>query len=163
LLDRCVAYAKAHKHPELIDRTIWQASWRSGRNWCRLLGHSTDSTRRTGLDTGLFIMPYQIKDELTGDMRYVEGNALAAAGELTHMRARSFYRLDNVGLYYCKKILGQLDTMFLLECYQHGTFVQVVFKTKTDNIRRYTEVKDDDELERLRWRLSEFQKTPYAS
>jgi transposase len=25
LFDRCVAYAKAHKHPELIDRTIWQA------------------------------------------------------------------------------------------------------------------------------------------
>src|ERR1700740_1518171 len=25
LLDRCVAYAKAHNHPELTDRTIWQA------------------------------------------------------------------------------------------------------------------------------------------
>ena len=25
LLDRCVAYAKAHQHPELADRTIWQA------------------------------------------------------------------------------------------------------------------------------------------
>src|SRR5256884_2834849 len=25
LLDRCVAYAKAHKHPERPDRTIWQA------------------------------------------------------------------------------------------------------------------------------------------
>ena len=25
LLNRCVAYAKAHKHPELTDRTIWQA------------------------------------------------------------------------------------------------------------------------------------------
>ena len=25
LLDRCVAYAKARKHPELADRTIWQA------------------------------------------------------------------------------------------------------------------------------------------
>jgi transposase len=24
-LDRCIAYAKAHKHPELTDRTIWQA------------------------------------------------------------------------------------------------------------------------------------------
>src|SRR5205823_3745525 len=24
LLDRCVAYAKAHKHPELADRTVWQ-------------------------------------------------------------------------------------------------------------------------------------------
>ena len=25
LLDRCVAYAKAHKHPEFKDQTIWQA------------------------------------------------------------------------------------------------------------------------------------------
>ena len=25
LLDRCVAHAKAHKHPEIADRTIWQA------------------------------------------------------------------------------------------------------------------------------------------
>jgi len=25
LLDRCVAYAKAHRHPELTDQTIWQA------------------------------------------------------------------------------------------------------------------------------------------
>jgi transposase len=24
LLDKCVAYAKAHKHPEIADRTIWQ-------------------------------------------------------------------------------------------------------------------------------------------
>src|SRR5256714_15479556 len=24
LLDRCVAYAKAHQHPELADLTIWQ-------------------------------------------------------------------------------------------------------------------------------------------
>ncbi len=25
LLDRCIAYAKAHRHPEFRDRTIWQA------------------------------------------------------------------------------------------------------------------------------------------
>ncbi len=25
LLDRCIAYAKVHKHPELADQTIWQA------------------------------------------------------------------------------------------------------------------------------------------
>ena len=25
LLDRCIAYAKAHKHPELTNRTVWQA------------------------------------------------------------------------------------------------------------------------------------------
>ncbi len=31
LLDKCVAYAKAHKHPELADQTIWQA-FEAGRN-----------------------------------------------------------------------------------------------------------------------------------
>ena len=25
LLDQCVAYSKAHKHPELKDQTVWQA------------------------------------------------------------------------------------------------------------------------------------------
>jgi hypothetical protein len=25
LLDRCIAYAKAHRHPELRDRTVWEA------------------------------------------------------------------------------------------------------------------------------------------
>ena len=24
LLDKCVAYAKVHKHPEIADRTVWQ-------------------------------------------------------------------------------------------------------------------------------------------
>ena len=30
LLDRCIAYAKAHKHPEFTGQTVWQASRRSG-------------------------------------------------------------------------------------------------------------------------------------
>jgi transposase len=25
LRDRCIAYARAHKHPEFADRTVWQA------------------------------------------------------------------------------------------------------------------------------------------
>ena len=24
LLDKCIAYAKAHRHPELVDQTIWE-------------------------------------------------------------------------------------------------------------------------------------------
>ena len=46
LLDRCVAYAKAHKHPELPTARSGRLSRRSGRSWCRLLGHSTGSMRR---------------------------------------------------------------------------------------------------------------------
>ena len=30
LLDRCLSHAKAHPHPEWPDRTIWEASKRSG-------------------------------------------------------------------------------------------------------------------------------------
>jgi len=45
LFDLCVAYAKAHKHPELPDRTIWQASRQSARNWCRTRdrGHGAEA------------------------------------------------------------------------------------------------------------------------
>lgn len=118
--------------------------------------------KRTGLDPALFIMPYQIKDELTGEVRYVEGDALTAAGELTPVRPGSFYRHQNIGLYYCEKIENDIATMILLECYQHGTFIQVVFKIKPDKIRGYTEVTYDEDLERLRWRLGEFRKTPSA-
>jgi hypothetical protein len=119
--------------------------------------------KRTGLDPALFIMPYQIKDEFTGKVRYVEGDALAAAGELTPVRSGSFYRVQNIGLYYCEKIENDIATMILLECCQHGTFVQAIFEVKMDKIRGHTEVTDDENLERLRWRLSEFQKTPSVS
>jgi hypothetical protein len=25
LVDRCVAYAKAHRHPEFADKTVWES------------------------------------------------------------------------------------------------------------------------------------------
>ena len=46
LLDRCIAYAKAHRHPELRDRTVWsRCSRRSGRAWFPMPGASTASMR----------------------------------------------------------------------------------------------------------------------
>ena len=39
LLDRCISYAKAHKHPELTDQTIWQAfEAERAALWCRSPG-----------------------------------------------------------------------------------------------------------------------------
>jgi transposase len=40
LLDRCVAYAKAHKHPELTDCTIWQAFEAEGPQLVQITGPS---------------------------------------------------------------------------------------------------------------------------
>jgi transposase len=45
LLDRCVAYAKAHKHPELTDCTIWQAFETERPQLVPITGHSTASMR----------------------------------------------------------------------------------------------------------------------
>ncbi len=49
LLDRCVAYAKAHKHPELPDCTIWQA-FEAER---RAAGADQRTVRRVPRDPGL--------------------------------------------------------------------------------------------------------------
>src|SRR6516225_3452678 len=46
LLDRCIAYAQANRHPELADRTIWQVFEAERRNSCRLSAGSTGSARR---------------------------------------------------------------------------------------------------------------------
>src|SRR5438552_2867332 len=42
LLDRCVAYAKAHKHPELANRTVLRGG---AHAWCASAAGSTGSTR----------------------------------------------------------------------------------------------------------------------
>ena len=44
LLDRCVAYARAHQHPELADRTIWQVFEAERPKLVPIRGRSTGST-----------------------------------------------------------------------------------------------------------------------
>src|SRR4051794_28277921 len=44
LLDKCIAYAKAHHHPELTEQTVWRCSRRSGRSSFPTPVASTDST-----------------------------------------------------------------------------------------------------------------------
>jgi hypothetical protein len=49
LLDRCIAYAKAHKHPELPDCTIWPAFEAERRQLVQITGpfdafHATQDT-----------------------------------------------------------------------------------------------------------------------
>jgi transposase len=45
LLDKCVAHAKVHRHPELTEQTIWEVSRRSGRSSFPMPAASMDSTR----------------------------------------------------------------------------------------------------------------------
>ena len=51
----------------MFVRSIW---WKMVNRVGRPLKHET------GLDPALFVMPYEIKDELTGTVRYAEGNGL---------------------------------------------------------------------------------------
>src|SRR4029077_5342496 len=45
LLDKCIAYAKAHRHPELMTRRSGRCSRRSVPSWCLMRVASTASTR----------------------------------------------------------------------------------------------------------------------
>jgi len=45
LTDRCIAYAKAHRHPELTEQTIWRCSRRNGRSSFPMLAGSMASMR----------------------------------------------------------------------------------------------------------------------
>jgi len=50
LFDRCVAYAKAHKHPELTDRTIWQAFEAERPQLVPICGYRSDSPQKRRLN-----------------------------------------------------------------------------------------------------------------
>jgi hypothetical protein len=126
--------------------------------------------KQTGLDPGLFIMPYQIRDELCGQVRYVEDDALTA-GESTRLQPDKFYSVGNVGMYYCDNVDESIAKIILLESYQHGNFLQASFTIKFEGLDGYcdltgcgySEVTDPEEIERLRWRLREFRRKPVAS
>jgi hypothetical protein len=46
LLDRCVAYAKANRHPELTDQTIWQVFEAERAKLVPISGRFDGSVRR---------------------------------------------------------------------------------------------------------------------
>jgi hypothetical protein len=45
LLDQCIAYAKAHRHPELAEQTIWEVFEAERPSSCPMPASSMDSTR----------------------------------------------------------------------------------------------------------------------
>ena len=44
LLDKCVTYAKAHPHPEIADKTVWEVFEEERPNWWNCAVASMDST-----------------------------------------------------------------------------------------------------------------------
>jgi hypothetical protein len=50
LTDKCIAYAKAHRHPELTDQTIWEAPSYLVRDKDGVYGHETRTHLGLGKD-----------------------------------------------------------------------------------------------------------------
>jgi hypothetical protein len=155
-----VTFPRMERDAPILVRSV---QWKMANRVARPL------KQRTGLDPGLFIMPYEIRDELCGQVRYVEGDALAS-GESTSLQTDKFYSVGKVGFYYCDSIDGNVAELIMLESYQHGNFLQAAFKIKFNDVDGfcditgcgYSEVTDPDEIERLRWRLREFRRKPVA-
>lgn len=107
-----------------------------------------------GLDPAIYEMPYAVKNEIDGSIRYIEQNKIdiEQGDELIQGK---FYKLKNLGYYYCIWVSGELIGLFMIESYQHGRFLQIEFTVLRENARNYVEVKDEDTLRRLNWRLAE--------
>jgi hypothetical protein len=60
--------------------------------------------------------------------------------------------------YYCEKIEGDLISWLLIESYQHGKLIQVRFTQLKEDAINYVEVKDKNEIDRLRVMLNKFMK-----
>ena len=108
-----------------------------------------------GLDGSLYEPPYAVKNEIDGSTRYVEKSVLDL-GEDVQIHQGKFYKLKNFGYYYCSAVDGDLISFLMIESYQHGRFLQVLFKQEREHARGYVEVSDESVLQRLRWRLTEY-------
>jgi hypothetical protein len=133
------------KKPILVHSVCWRMVNRVGR----------PLKEPRGLDPAIFTTPYQIKDELSGNVRYIKDYEIQD-DNVTSVVVERFYRLRNIGIYYCDEICNDIAQMIMLESYQHGRFIQVVFTARLEDICGYVEVTDVQELDRLRWRLEQF-------
>lgn len=62
-----------------------------------------------------------------------------------------FYISPSLGFsYYCKDITDGLATLIMVESYQHGRLIQVVFTQKVEYQNYYLEITDEDEIKRLK-------------
>ena len=105
LLDRCVAYAKAHKHPELADRTIWQA-FEAERTQLVLTGSRFDGFHATQASVSKTCLvrfdnnKYSVSSRAVGRpveiQAYADRIVIRQAGAIVGEHARRFGRGETI-------------------------------------------------------------------
>ena len=102
-----------------------------------------------GLDLSLIPPSWAYENIVTGEIYRIRTDELDLGFDTT-IETGKFYHSPRLGFnYYCENIYGELATLFLVESYQHGKFIQARLKAKLEDVRGYISIKDPVEIKRL--------------
>jgi hypothetical protein len=111
---------------------------------------SLRALKQPGIDPTLVSGTYEYRDLRTGQVRRFPKYALQLEYDTVFREGTFYFEPTLEYSYYCHRLKGSQARMFLVESYQHGTLVQVIMTMDTKFQRRYVEITDADEIQRLR-------------
>lgn len=89
------------------------------------------------------------KNEITGETHKIDSKELPLGFDTKFEEGKFYFNPKLEFFYYCESIENDSATIYLVESYQHGHLLQVVFKQATKYSKYYIEVTNDNEIQRL--------------
>jgi len=89
------------------------------------------------------------KNEITGETHKINSKELPLGFDTKFEEGKFYFNPKMEFFYFCEAIENDSATIYLVESYQHGHLLQVVFKQATKYSKYYIEVTNDSEIKRL--------------
>lgn len=89
------------------------------------------------------------KNERTGETHRIDYKDLPLGFDTKFEEGKFYFNPKLEFFYYCESIENDSAIIYLVESYQHGQLLQVVYKQATKYSKHYIEVTNDDEIKRL--------------
>lgn len=126
--------------------------------FCVLAAKDLKRTGGFGDDPYLDGSVYKLRDEISKEETTIDASELQLGFD-TILEVGKFYHNPHLKFsYYCEEVQGEKATMVALEARQHGRNFQAQFVTPKDWWWQFTEVEDEDEIERLKALLDDLEK-----
>ena len=89
------------------------------------------------------------KNEITGENHKINSKDLPLGFDTKFEEGKFYFNPKLEFFYYCESIVNDSATIYLIESYQHGHLLQVIFKQDTEYSKYYIEVTNNNEVKRL--------------
>ena len=92
---------------------------------------------------------YLYQDEMTGESHTLKLHDLQLGFDTSFEAGKFYFNPKLEFFYYCDEINENIATVILVESYQYGHLLQVIYKQDTKYSKHYVEVTDKSEIKRL--------------